>query len=242
MRTPVMSIMFLLMPLGACAQVGEHRNSFSLGVNAGYVLSDVGFDPKVAQTMHSGVTGGLSMRYICEKYFSTICSIYGEVNYASTGWKQKIETIDEKPVTNSNGNTERYSRTTNYIQIPIMAHLAWGKEQQGFNFFIQAGPQIGIFLSESTSKNYDTPNLSENGRSNTIVAQESMDIENKFDYGIAFGGGAEYSHHRLGHFLLEARYYYGLGNIYGSSKSDYFGKSNFGNIVVKATYLIDLTK
>ena len=52
----------------------------------------------------------------------------------------------------------------------------------------------------------------------------------------------EYSKRHIGHFLFEARYYYGLGNIYGSSKKDYFGKSNYGNIVVKATYLFDLTK
>ena len=52
----------------------------------------------------------------------------------------------------------------------------------------------------------------------------------------------EYSVPRVGHFLLEARYYYGLGNIYGASKRDYFGKSNFGNIVVKLSYLFDITK
>ena len=42
--------------------------------------------------------------------------------------------------------------------------------------------------------------------------------------------------------MLEARYYYGLGNIYGSSKRDYFSKSNIGNIVIKATWLVDLSK
>ena len=69
-----------------------------------------------------------------------------------------------------------------------------------------------------------------------------MPVERKFDYGIAAGIGAEYSLPRVGHFLIEARYYYGLGNIYGESKRDYFGKSNFGNIVLKAAYLFDLTK
>ena len=80
------------------------------------------------------------------------------------------------------------------------------------------------------------------GRSNTIIAQESMDVENKFDYGIAAGAGIEYSSRHIGHLLLEARYYYGLGNIYGSSKRDYFSKSNFSNIDIKATWLVDLSK
>ncbi len=69
-----------------------------------------------------------------------------------------------------------------------------------------------------------------------------MDIENKFDYGIAGGAGIEFSNPHIGHFLLEGRYYYGLGNIYGNSKRDYFGKSNFGNIVIKLTYLFDVIK
>ena len=33
-----------------------------------------------------------------------------------------------------------------------------------------------------------------------------------------------------------------LGNIFGNTKSDYFGKSNFGQIVVKLTYLFDVFK
>jgi hypothetical protein len=67
-----------------------------------------------------------------------------------------------------------------------------------------------------------------------------MSIKNKFDYGIAAGLGLEYSIPRVGHFLLEGRYYYGLGNIFGDSKRDYFSKSNYGNIYVKLTYLMDI--
>lgn len=121
------------------------------------------------------------------------------------GWKQEILTGTDEKVVNSNGATEEYSRTMNYLQIPVFAHLAWGKEKTGWNFFVQAGPQIGLFLGESTVKNYETPNLSTDGtgRSNTIIAQESMPVEHKFDYGIAAGLGAEWSNHRLGHFLLE---------------------------------------
>ena len=65
------------------AQVGDHRNDFAIGVNGGYVLSNITFQPEVSQAFHGGVSGGLSFRYICEKYFKSICSIYAEVNYAS---------------------------------------------------------------------------------------------------------------------------------------------------------------
>ena len=233
----------LTIPVFAWAQIGQHRNVFSIGANGGAVLSSVGFTPDVSQKQHVGFTGGFSWRYTSEKYFSTICSIAGEVNFASIGWKEDILDLNNSPVINSNGSAEQYSRTLNYIQIPVFAHLAWGKEHNGFNFFIQAGPQIGFLLSEKTSKNYDTPNMdASTGRSNTNIAQQPMDVENKFDYGMVAGGGMEYSNRHIGHVLLEARYYYGLGNIYGSSKRDYFSKSNFANIVIKATWLVDLSK
>lgn len=239
----VLSLLLLMLPTISCAQIGKYRNVFSIGANGGAVLSNVGFDPEVSQKQHLGFTGGFSWRYTSEKYFSTICSISGEINFSSIGWKEDILDINDNPVINANGNTEEYSRTLNYVQIPIFAHLAWGKEAQGFNFFIQAGPQIGYLLSEKTKKNYDTPNLdAETGRSNTNTTQEDLDIEHKFDYGIAAGAGLEYSNHHIGHVLLEGRYYYGLGNIFGSSKRDYFSKSNIGNIVIKATWLVDLSK
>ena len=82
----------------------------------------------------------------------------------------------------------------------------------------------------------------ETNMANTIVAQDTMAVENKFDYGIAAGIGMEYATRKAGSYIIEARYYYGLGNIYGNSKSDYFGKSNFGQIVIKATYLFDIIK
>ena len=101
---------------------------------------------------------------------------------------------------------------------------------------------MGFYLSESTKTNYDPSTRNLTDRANKVTEQESMPVERKFDYGIAAGLGMEYSIPRVGHFLLGARYYYGLGNIYGDSKRDYFGRSNFGNIVVKMAYLFDLTR
>ena len=79
-------------------------------------------------------------------------------------------------------------------------------------------------------------------RSNTVVAQDTMSLENKIDYGIAAGAGMELATKKLGRFTIEARYYYGLGNIYGDSKRDYFGSSNFGTIMIKVGWLWDVMK
>lgn len=237
---------YLLTSASAHSQIGEHRNDFAVGVNGGYVLSNVGFDPSVSQGYHGGITGGLSFRYVCEKYFKTICAIQAEVNYASLGWKEDIKTVNNEPVINEEtGLVEEYSRTINYVQVPMFAHLAWGRESKGANFFVNLGPQFGYYLSESTTTNFELSKRNQSlttGRSNTVVAQDTMSVEKKFDYGIAVGLGVEYSVPKIGHFQVEARYYYGLGNIYGSSKRDFFGKSNFGNIVIKASYLFDLVR
>ena len=230
------------------AQVGEHRSDFAVGANGGYVMSNVGFVPKVPQTSHTGLTGGFSMRYTSEKYFSSICAIVGEVNIARIGWKESILTIDDEPVINAvTGLAEEYQRDMTYLQVPVFARLGWGREHRGLQFFFQAGPQIGTFIKEETKMNFPWEDRTlaysnGTGRTSSICAQDTMAVEHTIDYGIAAGIGLEFSHPRLGHFLLEGRYYYGLGDIYGNSKRDYFGRSNFSNIVIKLSYLFDIAR
>ena len=121
-----------------------------------------------------------------------------------------------------------------------MTHLAWGKEDKGLNFFVNAGPQFGFYLGESTSTNFDFATRNTADRANNVAEQETMSVQKKFDYGITAGLGMEYVMPRVGRFLMEARYYYGLGNIYRDSKKDYFGSSNFSTITVKMAYLFDI--
>ena len=235
--------LLMLFPLSSLAQVGEHRSDLAIGVNGGYMLSNVGFVPKVNQTFHGGYTGGLSFRYVCEKYFNSICSIYAELNYAQMGWKEDILDTEDQPVINEETQqAESYSRTLNYVQLPIFARLGWGREQKGVQFFFQAGPQLGYYLSDKVTKNFELDKRNSWKRANDEVHQDTMAVENKLDYGIAAGIGMEYSFPKLGHLMLEARYYYGLGNIYKDTKRDYFGKSNNSSIIVKLTYLFDLKK
>ncbi len=243
MKKTLTAALLALLPLAVSAQIGEHRNTLSVGAGVGYNLSSVSFTPKVPQGMKGGMTVGATFRYTVEKYFSTIASIQAEINYSQMGWKEDIKDIDDQPVINSvTGLAEEYSRTISYVQIPVMAHLAWGRETKGMNFFVNAGPQLGIYLSESSEMNFDLDQRNVYERANSVIAQDTMKVENKFDYGITAGVGMEYSHPKLGHFTLEARYYYGLGNLYGDSKRDYFGSSNFSNICIKFTWLTDILK
>ena len=243
MRKYLLVLFLSFISFAVKAQVGEYRTDFAVGVNGGYVLSNVGFQPDVPQSMLGGMAMGVTLRYTCEKYFKSICAIVAEVNLVQTGWKEKIQGMENQPLYYE-GSTEalHYQRKMTYLQIPLFARLGWGRERKGLQGFFQVGPQLGIFLSESTTTNLIDGEEPTEQRSSSIVEQESKPVEKKFDYGIAGGAGIEFSVPKVGHFMLEGRYYYGLGNIFGNSKSDYFGKSNFGQIVIKATYLFDIVK
>lgn len=239
-------LFFSITPVAA--QVGHYRSEFAVGLNGGYAMSQLDFVPEVPQTMHGGPTAGLTFRYTSEKYFNSICAVVAEVNYARIGWKEDIQTPNDEPVINAvTGVAEKYQRDIDYLQIPVLARMGWGRERRGFQFFVQAGPQMGIFLKERTKMNFPweqrTP-VYENGtgRTSSVVAQDTMAVQHKFDYGIAAGAGIEWSIPRAGHLLLEGRYYYGLGDIYGNSKRDYFGRSAHGTIYLKLTYLFDIAR
>ena len=252
--------LFTLLPLSSFAQVGEYRKDLAVGFNGGVAMSSVSFVPKVPQSMFNGPTFGLTARYTCEKYFSSICAVVAEVNYTQMGWKEKILDMNDQPVPlhTDASQTLDYQRKISYIQVPFLARLGWGRERNGMQFFIQLGPQVGFYLNEQTESNFDVhdpafnPNI-KNGkyspdymyadkRVSHVVAQDSMAVENKVDYGIAVGAGLEFSNRHVGHFIVEGRYYYGLGNLYGATKRDYFGRSNFGTIVAKFTYLFDIIR
>ena len=248
-----------LFTVPASAQVGEYRTDFAVGINGGYTMSSIAFVPKVPQAQLGAPTFGLTARLTSEKYFSSICAIVAELNYATIGWKENILDFNDQPVPLHTDPTQnlQFSRKINYLQIPFFARMGWGRERRGMQFFFQIGPQFGIYMNEKTESNFDvrqsdfnpgpadSPNPDykyKTARVSDVVAQDTMNVENKFDYGIAGGIGLEFSHPRVGHFLVEGRYYYGLGNIYGSSKRDYFARSNFGNIVIKFTYLFDIVR
>ena len=87
MRRLLLFYLFAFIPFFVRAQVGEYRTDFAVGVNGGYILSNVSFTPDVPQNMQGGMTAGVTFRYTCERYFKSICSIVAEVNIAQVGWK-----------------------------------------------------------------------------------------------------------------------------------------------------------
>ena len=243
-------ILLCLAPILALAQVGEHRNQFAVGFQGGYSLNKVDFVPQVNQPFYKGLTGGLMVRYTCEKYFKTICSIQMEFNYSQLGWEDEILDAENKkvPTKANTADYERFKHYINYFQIPILAHLAWGKEKQGLNFFFNAGPMIGFKLGNDYETNFSPEDVNYTGRGYSEkdkdklirMSQEKENDPHSFDFGIAAGLGLELHIKPIGRFQIEGRYYYGLGNLYGDSKTDCFSRSAHQTIILRGAYLIDI--
>ena len=211
-------------------QLFDQRRNLSIGVNGGVNMSSVDFNPKIQQNGLLGTTFGFTARYMSEKYFKMMCGIQAEVNLSQRGWDEKID----------DGTPDSYSRTLNYVEIPLFAHLAFGKDSntKGLKFFVNLGPSVSFFLSDK-AKQSATWDTSE--RPNNSTEQYGKAIENKFDYGILMGTGFELST-KIGHFILEGRYYFGLSDIYSSTNKDYFSRSGNSYYGARLAYLVDIFK
>lgn len=228
-RTVILFVFSFIFASQTFAQVGEHRNDLSIGFTGGYTMNTMDFMPKIKQTQKGAPMIGFSSRYVCEKYFTTICAVALEVQYNNLGWKEVIE----------DGSENTYKRDWHFIEMPILMQMGWGRERRGFKFIFEAGPQVGIYLGGKEHRGGATWDTSH--RPNGVVYQYGKDPDRTFDYGIAAGLGLEFSS-PIGHLLLQGRYYYGLGDMYDNSKRGDFGRSANQTIQIKMTYLFDLVR
>lgn len=232
MKYRIANILLLLtLSMAASAQVGKYRSDLAIGINGGLIMDRVTFSPRVQQGMTMGPEIGLSLRYTCEKYFAAVCALQVEANYSRQGWSEAPE-----------DGTYTYARTMDYIQIPFMARMGFGRERKGFMGYVILGPEIGFCIGENERR---TGEWTEEGLPQSPegpTAQYNKAVEKNFSYGILGGAGMEFSHPRIGHFTLEGRYVFGLSDIFHNGKKDPFGRSAHSSIVVKMSYFWDIKK
>lgn len=194
------------------SQVGEQRHNLSIGVNGGALYNKLSFVPRVEQSPYIAYNFGGTIRYICEKYMGLLCGVQLELNYVEKGWKE-----------NSN-----YTRNMHYFNIPFLAHIAYGNKN--IRGILNLGPEFSFLLSENEK-------IAESYSSNRIAKF----ADQKLDYGIVGGIGMDINS-KIGSFIVEGRYYYGLSDIFNNGKSDYYSRSAHTTITMKLTYLFDILK
>ncbi|MBD5222384.1 MAG: PorT family protein [Bacteroidales bacterium] len=199
----------------------HYSANIAVGGHAGVDFSRVFFNPSVPQKFAVSGTAGAMFRYVEENHFGLIA----ELNWSQRGWKENFEDVPY-----------RYSRTINYVEIPVMAHIYFGRRGR---FFINAGPQVGVMVGETTNSNFDVsqietlPDFPIKNRTNS---QLDMKVSQKVDFGITAGIGGEFNINRKNSISAEVRFYYGLGNIMPSAITDIFRASNSMTIAATLGY------
>ncbi len=214
----------LAISLSAKAQTSAFKPEWSVGVNAGINFPRIDFNPSVRNASLTGKTLGASVRYTSEKNFG----ISAELNYSELGFRQNFEDYDP---------SYAYTREMNYLSLPVMTHIYFGKKAR---FVFHVGPQLNLLLSnrEAYSESLSTLIASGKAAETLGVAKHfGKSIDRRFDYGIALGTGMELRS-PVGEFMLEGRYYLGLGDVFNNSRSDYFSRSAHRVASVKLTYFI----
>ncbi|MDE6271634.1 MAG: PorT family protein [Muribaculaceae bacterium] len=212
---PLIVILSLMLFSGASAKAQTHYNSnIAIGIKAGADLSRMFFNPGVKQDLKPGALAGFTFRYVEESHFGLVA----ELNFTQRGWKENFE-----------GKPLSYSRTIDYLMLPVLAHIYFGRRGR---FFVNIGPEIGLRISDKASSNFDIYNASNNSDMPKYheIKQYTEPIKQRVDYGICAGLGGEFSVTQRHALYGEVRFYYGLGNLFSSNRRDYFNASNSMNL------------
>lgn len=206
-----------------CVQHANAQSHYAsrifIGAHGGVDFSRVTFTPSVTQSFITGANAGINFRYIEEKHFGFIL----EANWEQRGWKEDFEDLPYE-----------YSRQVNFIQIPFLAHIYFGNRGK---FFINAGPSVSFMIGESTRANFDYAGAASNPDLDShIIYQYALDVDQKVDYGISGGIGGEFSITPRNSLYVDARFYYGLGNLLKSGRTEPIRGSNSMTISVSLGY------
>ena len=190
-----------------------------IGAHAGVMASSITFNPNVKgiDLLQSplSINGGLVVRYAAHK----VCALQLELNYMQRGWREVLPATATSPAVD-------YRRQLDYIQLPLLMHLAFGNKFRGF---LNLGPQIGYCFRDT-----------EYGTKNPLYTHHYVPIQQPFDWGLAGGLGMYYRSNKIGTFQLEARFNYSLGSIFNNRITDYFTSANPMNLSVNFAYLWEI--
>ena len=204
----------------------HYEGSISVGGKGGATLSRVNFNPTVQQTMLPGMTAGVMFRYIEEKNFGLIA----ELNMTQRGWKENLDQSDYN-----------YSHRFTYIELPIMTHIFFGNQR--VKGFFNLGPELNVMIGDGISSNFDykeAAGLDYFIQDTRHIEQMTLDVNNRFDYGICAGAGMEINLNPKHSLLLEGRFYYGLTDVFPNHKTDIFSSSNSMTVSVSLGYFYRL--
>lgn len=221
------------------AQSTEFKPELTVGVNYGVNMTSASFGTSFSAEpfktkMWQRQTAGFNVRYIVEKNLGLI----GEINYSQQGWQQDFSDADASSVQQAFLKSLSHKHELNYLQIPLLTHIYFGDKVR---FIFNLGPEISILLSEKETMNSALADYLSSGSmsSGAMTDQYFKKADRMFEYGILGGLGIEFRS-KVGLFVLEGRYIYGLSDFFSNSKADHFQQSANRTLTVKASYYIKI--
>ena len=222
-----LSIIGLLLIVAASlvAQPRLQQPELYFGVHAGINAAGMDFYPAVplmspiTQAVTLSPLGGFVFRYSGHK----CCAIQVELNYMQRGWA-------EKGTESSTGTAVAFARRLHYLEMPVLMHIYFGKNV--VRGFFNLGPQIGYCIAEDGGS----------GTPQTVQTHQYAAIDNRFDWGITGGIGMSFRTLHAGSYMVEARFGYSFGTIFGSALSDYFQSSRPMNLSIHVGWLWEFKK
>jgi hypothetical protein len=204
-RTIIITALCIISFQSGMQAQSDYKPETWFGVNGGTTLSMVYFKPMVGQSYLIGYHGGLVFKHIAEKSLG----VQAEFNYSQRGWAE------------SNGI---YSRRMDYIEIPFLSHIHFGKKLQ---FYMNIGPKVGYYIGDFVRYN-----------SNGIPdeEQQKLTVSQKFDYGFCGGPGLLYKFGGQS-IQLDIRGNYSISNFFPDDTRAYFDNTNHINASVSLAWM-----
>ncbi len=189
-----------------------------MGARGGYNISSISFLPTQdeVQVYDFHTDAGFIAKYFDTKYFG----FQGELNYTQRGYRAPI--VD----------SVFYKRINTYIELPMFMQVK--AEHNGFFVHLNVGFYASVLLESQHGNN-------QQGEFDLKPYELSVLRDNRFDYGIPGGVGFGYNF-KWGTLQVDARYFYGFGDLY---HHDYNGNpmrspARVQNISV--SYLLNISK
>lgn len=223
MKRTTTIVLLLMTVVSAFAQPRLHEPEIYVGLHGGALFSMTMFTPAVDgtktlldRTLLSG-NGGFIFRYAGHK----CCGLQLELDYMQRGWREHIG--------DDLSSSSYYNRRLDYLEIPFMSHIYFGKKM--VRGFFNVGPKIGVCIMEHQS-----------GPKHETKQEQYAPVDHILDWGLTGGLGLLLRTQKAGVFQVEARVGYSLGNYFDNHKSAYFSTSNPLDVSVNIGYLWEIKR
>jgi hypothetical protein len=193
----ILLLLFVFAP--TFAQQKDFKPVAQYGIKQGINYSSVLFSPGIKQGIKLGYTGGFVFKYSNEKNLA----LQIELNFSQKGWLEDLDTLPNS-----------YQRNLDYIELPFLTHIYFGK--RNVKFYVNIGPSVGYLIKDKITFEMNNEQY--------IREYYDLEIDNRFDFNV-LGGLGVIIDTQIGSFQTGFRYAMTLTDIFKYTSDSFFENS-----------------